>query len=356
MSAEITENEKVIRRLYEITSRHDQGFDHQVRELLHLGCERFGLDIGILANITGNRYRIVHQVSPDDIPMVDGAEFDLPETYCAITLAANRPVGFEHVARSEIRSHPAYKAFALESYIGTPLVVDGERYGTLNFSSPYPRNREFADIDLDALMLMGIWIEGELSRMQYQQKILRQAGELARRNEQLLKLAKTDGLTQVGNRYSFYEELGNQLRLAQRIQMPVSIIMFDIDDFKDYNDTFGHVAGDEALVTISGTVAGMARATDYVARYGGEEFIVLLPDTDQQEALMTAERLRRAVNDISSLKRKVSSSFGITTFVPHEPGAFDYDSLSKNLTDEADQALYQAKNGGKNRAVHFGTR
>ena len=173
----MTENEKVIRRLYQITSNHENGFTEQVRELLSMGCMRFGLEIGILSNIIDNRYCVVHQVSPNDVPLADEVEFNLPETYCAVTLAASKPVGFEHVGESEMSTHPAYVAFALEAYIGTPSKVEGEVYGTLNFSSPYPRKRKFSAIDIDALKLMGIWIEGELSRMQYQQKILQQTFE-----------------------------------------------------------------------------------------------------------------------------------------------------------------------------------
>ena len=158
----ITTSETLVRQLYEITAHHDTGFPDKVRQLLAIGCDRLGLDIGILSNIVGNRYRVVHQVSPPSVPLEDGAEFDLPITYCSITLAADKPVGFEHVSRSEIYNHPAYDSFALESYIGIPVKVANQTYGTLNFSSPYPRKRKFSDVDIDALKLMAVWIEGEL--------------------------------------------------------------------------------------------------------------------------------------------------------------------------------------------------
>ena len=350
---EMTENEKVIRKLYQITSNHENGFADQIRELLIMGCERFGVEIGILSHIVDDNYRVVYQVSPDSVPLTDDAQFDLPETYCALTMAANEPVGFEHVAESEINTHPAYKAFALEAYIGIPITVDDNLYGTLNFSSPYPRKRKFSAIDIDALKLMGIWVEGELSRIKFQEKIVQQAEELAERNKQLIKMTKTDCLTQVGNRHSFYEELSKYVKFSNRLQFPVSVVMFDLDYFKKYNDTYGHLAGDDALRAVASTIASKARATDYVARYGGEEFIILLPDTSQDYALKAAERFRAAVNEIDTLECPVSGSFGVSTHLPYQERKVDYEAISEKLTDEADQALYYSKHNGKNCVTHF---
>ena len=160
----VSESKMLMRQLYEITSHQDRVFPEKVRELLSLGCERLALDIGILSNVVGNCYRVVHQVSPESVPLEDGAEFDLPITYCSITLSADGPVGFAHVSRSEIYNHPAFETFALEAYIGIPVRVDNKPYGTLNFSSPFPRKRKFTDTDIEALRLMGTWIEGELSQ------------------------------------------------------------------------------------------------------------------------------------------------------------------------------------------------
>ena len=350
---EMTENEKVIRKLYQITSNHENGFAEQIRELLAMGCERFGVEIGILSHIVDSNYRVVFQVSPDSVPLTDDAQFDLPETYCAVTMAAKEPVGFEHVAESEMNTHPAYKAFALEAYIGIPITVEGDLYGTLNFSSPYPRKRKFSSIDIDALKLMGIWVEGELSRLKYQEKIILQAEELAERNKQLIKMTKTDSLTQVGNRHSFYEELSKYIKFSNRLQFPVSVVMVDLDYFKKYNDTYGHLAGDEALKTVASTIASKVRATDYVARYGGEEFIILLPDTSQDNALKAAERFRAAINDIDTLECPVSGSFGVSTYLPYQARKIDYDAISEKLTDDADQALYYSKHNGKNCVTHF---
>ncbi len=350
---DMTENEKVIRKLYEITSQHERGFPALVKDLLMLGCERFELDIGILSHIEGDVYKVKHQVSPDDVPLNDEAQFNLPETYCSRTLEADGPFGVEHVARSDMNTHPAYAAFQLESYIGIPLTVDGKFYGTLNFSSPFAHERKFTEIDIDALKLMAIWLEGEISRQNFQEKIMQQAHLLEERNRALLEMARTDNLTQVGNRYSFFAELENQLMFSQRLKIPLSIILFDIDNFKEYNDTYGHIAGDNALVEVAKSARKLARATDYVARYGGEEFIVLLPDTNLQEAVLAAERYREAVSEIDNLECRVTGSFGVSTHPPSDDIHIEYVELSERLIDEADKAMYHSKHSGKNCVNHY---
>ncbi|MDJ0832284.1 MAG: sensor domain-containing diguanylate cyclase [Gammaproteobacteria bacterium] len=350
---EMAENEKVIRELYEITSHHEIGFPAQVEQLLALGCQRFAMEIGILSKIDGDKYQVVHQVSPKEVPLDNEVEFDLDQTYCALTLNSDGPVGIEHMGDSEYSQHPAYEAFKLEAYIGMPITVDGKRYGTLNFSSPYPYRREFNEIDIDALKLMAIWLEGELSRQQFQAQIMQQAEQLAEQNELLKTMAHTDNLTKVGNRFSLFTELENQLMFAQRLKIPVSLVLFDLDDFKEYNDSYGHVAGDNALVEVARVVKDLARTTDYVARYGGEEFIVILPDTNLHEAVSTAERFSEALGAIKNLERTVTCSFGVSTYQPTKDIEIDYNELSERLIDQADQAMYHSKHAGKNCVNHY---
>ncbi len=162
-SSSISQSEAVIRTLYQITSNYQSGFANQMRRLLKLGCERFNLEIGILSRVVDQDYEIVHTVAPAHLGLVDGARFALGETYCSITLNASGPTGFEAMGRSKFHTHPAYQAFGLESYLGTPIVVDGELFGTLNFSSPERREREFTEIDIDSIQLMASWAASELS-------------------------------------------------------------------------------------------------------------------------------------------------------------------------------------------------
>ncbi len=169
---EISTSERLIRRIYEITNDYEHGFEHQIVELLKLGLERFNLDIAILSKIENDVYTVLHCVTPDDVELKPGDQFDLGITYCNIACNANGPVAIEHVGQhNEFSRHPAYQAFQLESYIGIPIRQHGKQYGTLNFSSPVPYSRQFKDVDIDAIRLMASWIEGELYRLEQEQKL-----------------------------------------------------------------------------------------------------------------------------------------------------------------------------------------
>ena len=136
---------------------------------------------------------------------------------------------------------------------------------------------------------------------------------MARQNARLAELATTDELTGVKNRRRFREDLELLFAQADRQASPLSLIMLDIDHFKQYNDAFGHPAGDEVLRRVGTTLQSAVRAHDVVARYGGEEFVVLLPATEANEALEVAERLRSAIADQPWPLRKVTASLGVAT-------------------------------------------
>ena len=169
-------------------------------------------------------------------------------------------------------------------------------------------------------------------------------------NMQLLKLANMDGLTGISNRRHFDERLGAEWLRAMRYRNSLTLIMFDIDLFKKYNDKFGHLEGDECLKRIARCAQEIAsRPADTVARYGGEEFIVLLPETDSSGALKVAEKIRTEVENLhlpnpdSTVSPFVTVSLGVITVVP---AANSNQDESLRLVDEA---LYRAKDAGRNR-------
>jgi diguanylate cyclase (GGDEF)-like protein len=162
-------------------------------------------------------------------------------------------------------------------------------------------------------------------------------------------LATTDGLTGVQNHRAFQETLMGEVARAYRYRMPLALIMVDVDHFKQYNDTFGHPAGDQVLRTVARLLREHSRTTDVVARYGGEEFAILLPSTDQEGALAQAERLRATIAAAAWPKRAVTASFGVATL-----GLDDYPpdgdaAPGTLLIMAADGALYQSKTQGRNR-------
>jgi diguanylate cyclase (GGDEF)-like protein len=175
---------------------------------------------------------------------------------------------------------------------------------------------------------------------------------LAEANQRLERLSALDPLTGLANRRRFDEVLDVEWRRGCRSGGPISLVLFDLDFFKPYNDTNGHLAGDECLRQVAHVLAGaLGRAGDLVARYGGEEFVALLPDLAEEAAVALAERLRAGVEALG-LPHPSSSASGVVTISArvasmtaderHSPAA---------LVAAADRALYQAKRGGRNRVI-----
>ena len=174
--------------------------------------------------------------------------------------------------------------------------------------------------------------------------------QLARANRNLRKLSSHDSLTGIANRRTFDETLKREWKSALRSETPLSLVMLDIDFFKLYNDHYGHQGGDDCLRKVAkGLDSAMHRETDFLARYGGEEFSAVLPNTDLGGALKVAEEMRQAVKAlrIEHTKSKVSDivsvSLGVSTAVPH------LGSEPETLIAAADQALYKAKEDGRDR-------
>ncbi len=170
-------------------------------------------------------------------------------------------------------------------------------------------------------------------------------------NRQLQKMANRDGLTGLYNHRYFHEQLSQDFLRAKRYNENLSCVLFDIDFFKKFNDTYGHQTGDIVLKALASVVQRATRESDLSARYGGEEFALILYHTDGPAAYEMAERLRtmvesHEVQDNGNVLR-VTISLGVATF-PHER---IHDS--KELVDFADQALYKAKDNGRNRVEVF---
>ena len=167
------------------------------------------------------------------------------------------------------------------------------------------------------------------------------AQKLMEENKSLAIEASTDPLTGIANRRFLFEELEQLVNPHIRIQRPLSIILFDIDNFKQFNDDYGHLAGDEVLRQVAKVLDQSIRGFDTVGRYGGEEFLIILPNTDYAKALRAAERARQSIEAlvIDGLPR-VTISGGVAQREENES--------IETMIDRADQSLYQAKNSGRN--------
>ena len=176
--------------------------------------------------------------------------------------------------------------------------------------------------------------------------------QLTQINIELQRLTNVDGLTGLSNRRYFNEYIETQWKLALREQCALSILMIDVDNFKLYNDTYGHLAGDQVLKSIAAAMQmSFRRPTDLTARFGGEEFVVILPLTALASLPSLGERLLRNVEDLhiphsaSTVGEHVTISVGGAAIIPQNEGSFP------QLIELADRALYEAKDTGKNRVV-----
>jgi diguanylate cyclase (GGDEF)-like protein len=232
----------------------------------------------------------------------------------------------------------------LSRHMGVPVLKGGKVVavsGVANKSLPYDGS------DLRQLVLFAnrLWSIVESKRAE---------AELSAANAELSRLANLDGLTGIANRRALDHFLELQWKVAVRELAPISLLMLDIDDFKAYNDAYGHQAGDEALKRVAGAIAASARRpTDLAARYGGEEFVLVLMKTEAESALDIARSIVSEVGRLgiphegSGLPGRLSVSAGVSSVIPSREGPESPD----RLLAEADAALYEAKRLGKNRAA-----
>ena len=239
-------------------------------------------------------------------------------------------------------------------YAGVALVnADGDTLGTLCVIDKVPR--ELTDDQQNALWVLSRQVvahvelkyaveelESNTARLRsYQSQLEEYHQRLELTNARLRTLSVTDDLTGLKNRFAFEEEFRNELVRAQQCDSPLSLLFLDADQFKLYNDDFGHPAGDDALRTIARFLKESMRASDFVARIGGDEFVIILPETPRESAGMLAERCRKALESATWPERPITVSIGTASL---DGRTIDTDTL----ISEADQALYHAKATGRN--------
>jgi len=279
-----------------------------------------------------DEYRKIKEakVKPEFFSQVKSLQFPLSEEAGVIYKACAEvvPLHIKKDRLKEIEEDPLYKAFLFEEAVLVPLWAKNKIIAVLfvdNFITKKP-------IDTQDLNILSMFAS--------------QAGlaiENSKLYEDTLFKSHTDPLTTLWNYGYFQYKLDEQIVSSLRFKKSLCLLMIDIDDFKLYNDSFGHLEGDKALINISAIIKNTCRREDLVCRYGGEEFAVILPEISKQATRVIAERIRKSIQEQSHLfKREITVSIGISSFPK--------DCSDKNsLIAKADTCLYRAKEKGKNR-------
>jgi len=218
-------------------------------------------------------------------------------------------------------------------FVTIPLMIQNERVGVLNINDG--EQDSFNVSDLDFILNLSEFISMSISN--------------AVLYEQTKQLAVTDGLTGISNRPNMEKALLNEFERSMRYNAPLSVVLLDVDHFKNVNDTYGHQKGDEILVALASLLKKFCRANDIAARYGGEEFLMILPQSNAQGAFKIAERVREEMMKMSFTGNE--SNFGVTTSCGVAELNRDFMGNTDQLVAVADQALYEAKNGGRNKTI-----
>ncbi|MCJ7435887.1 MAG: diguanylate cyclase [Anaerolineales bacterium] len=252
------------------------------------------------------------------------------------------------------------------SWLGVPLRTSSETIGVMVVQD-YDYPNRYSEHDTEVLFSIAGQVALVVKRKQAENELRRAKDEIETAHCKLQQsfareqqLARTDELTDINNNHSLLQLAEREFEVAMRYRPPLSMMFFDIDDFKQINDTYGHAIGDQALKKLIQVIRADIRSADVIGRYGGDEFIILLPQTSAQEALPLAERIHASVAamhlDTDKGAITLTISIGIAQTIHNPASELEYNQRTdtvENLFLRADQAMYAAKQAGKNCTVIF---
>ncbi len=226
------------------------------------------------------------------------------------------------------------RGYRTASFLSCPVTIGGNVIAVMSFTD-HAENKPFDKESLELFQAIAPQLAVSIDRATLKER----AGEFE-------QLSVTDALTGLLNRRYIEERLMEEIKRSNRHGFPMSFMMLDVDEFKSYNDTYGHPAGDEALKMVGHIIRETLRGADVAARYGGEEFAILLPQTISEEAVTIAERIRSNIEETAFPHRRVTLSIGVASCSAEL-------CLAENIVSAADKALYNAKHKGRNRVQAF---
>jgi diguanylate cyclase (GGDEF)-like protein len=280
-----------------------------------------------------NLLRIVSAWGFEDNAKLIGIEFGLDEGISGNVASSGKPLLINDTSKESRYLHYKGHTHKEGSFLSIPLKYKNSVIGVLNVSNDTPNSLTKKDIDFLTAISAQIAVVIENARLY----------------EQTKELSITDDLTGLFNRRHMRVVLDKEWERSNRYSQPLSILMIDLDLFKSYNDNFGHLKGDEALAILSQIIKMNIRGIDAPIRYGGDEFLIILPDTDADGAMATAEKLRKAIADAFTYKNvsTLTISIGVVTY-PNEM----FDNIHEFLY-ASDIALYEAKKRGQNTIAKY---
>ncbi len=254
-----------------------------------------------------------------------------------------QPASIDEIVGQFPRLSPIFQA-GLRSIMCIPLVYRDEVIGVLHFRSK--RSNAYTEEDLRRAERIGVQIAGAIANAQLYAGLKKTEQELKESEQSYRELSIIDDLTQLYNSRHFYFQLKIELDRSNRYELPLTLLLLDLDNFKIFNDAYGHVEGDQVLKRLGRVVKRCLRETDFAYRYGGEEFTILLPMTTSTDGAVTAERIRTEFKkeNFSPLPGQdvhVTVSIGLAQYKPQEE--------MKVFVHRVDQLMYQGKKSGKDK-------
>lgn len=278
LESEISERrqaEQTLHALHDLNSLFTLPFEGKIQALLALGCKQFGMPVGILSRVEGDRHEVVEIVTPGDT-IGKGMVFPVSQSYCCRTLREEEPVGFENAAASEWATDPACRAHKLEAYFGIRIEVDGVVYGTLNYLSPEPRRQAFNEGDKEILKLMAQWVVTEIQRQRAEAHIRKLSGALEH-SADVVAIVNCKGIVEYVNPafehitgYTREEAIGSNMNLLRSGQHGMEFyqrMWQTILQGESFRDTFINRRKDGALYYEEKTITPLKDARGNVLHY-----------------------------------------------------------------------------------------
>jgi diguanylate cyclase (GGDEF)-like protein len=307
----------------------DRPLEARLPDLAQATAEALGFDSGWVTLLApcGDRAQAHYLFN---LPAAEGRDYPLEDSPDAQIVAADEPL---RLVLEDLDRHPALEGLATQVLYGAALRTSGQIYGTLKLLGRQPRVLSQPETRLL-----------EAAALQIASAVRAHCLEV-----EVHRLTITDSLTGLYNQSYFLELAAQELKRAKRYEHPFSLLMMDIDHFREINENYGYLVGDEVLQAVSQTCHESLRQVDILARFGGEEFVLLLPETGLTEALGVAGRLlytlRATPAQTTAGNIPVTISIGVSGL-----GGANGLTLDK-LLDQADKALYQSKKNGRNRVT-----